>query len=164
MVTNRPYGGLFGESVKTLLLEEIDWEVPGGEGGVAREHGPEDLAYVLYTSGSTGHPKGVMIEHRNAVNRLKLGRGVYGDDELELTLASTSINFDLSVFEIFLPLSTGNAVCVVENALSLGEVDEDVSLLNTVPSAARELLRTSSIPSSVKVVNLAGEPLPRDLG
>src|SRR5206468_6106229 len=61
----------------------------------------EHLAYVLYTSGSTGRPKGVMITHRSAVALLEWAREAFTASERENVLASTSICFDVSVFEIF---------------------------------------------------------------
>ncbi len=76
-------------------------------------------------------------------------------------LASTSICFDLSVFELFLPLSTGGTIVLVENVLSLRSLAEasEVRLVNTVPSLMSEVLIEGSLPASVKTVNLAGEPL-----
>ena len=126
---------------------------------------PENLAYVIYTSGSTGRPKGVAITHANAVAMLSWGLEKYTVDELEGTLASTSICFDLSVFEIFLPLICGGTVLLVENALELITMPnrELVTLVNTVPSAIDAILKVQNLPASVKVVNLAGEPLSRKL-
>ena len=95
---------------------------------------------------------------------LKWGREVFSDEELSITLAATSINFDLSIFELFLPLITGNSIQIVDNALCLaGLPNLQISLINTVPSVARELLNNAAIPDTVKTINLAGEPLPRDL-
>jgi amino acid adenylation domain-containing protein len=121
---------------------------------------PDNLAYVLYTSGSTGEPKGVAIEHRNAVALLRWARSVYPPAELAGVLASTSLCFDLSVFEIFGPLTTGGRVVLVDDALGLARLPRcaHVTLVNTVPSAIAELLRTDlGLPESVRTVNLAGE-------
>ena len=122
---------------------------------------PADLAYVIYTSGSTGQPKGVALEHRNAVALICWAKNVFTTGELAGVLASTSICFDLSVFEIFVPLCWGGTVILAENALALPSLPgrDQVTLINTVPSAIRELIRIKSVPASVRVVNLAGEPL-----
>ncbi|TMP30778.1 non-ribosomal peptide synthetase [Pseudoalteromonas rubra] len=125
------------------------------ESGVTEQH----LAYLIYTSGSTGKPKGVMIEHRNTVAMLYWARAAFNDQALRRVLASTSLNFDLSVYEIFLPLSFGFEVVVVKNALALADQPLDISLINTVPSAMKALLDVGALPASLTTVNLAGEPL-----
>jgi len=61
------------------------------------------LAYVIYTSGSTGQPKGVAIEHRNTVNLIMWARSALAPEFFGQTLLSTSLNFDLSVYECFVP-------------------------------------------------------------
>nr|VFK35220.1 MAG: amino acid adenylation domain-containing protein [Candidatus Kentron sp. MB]VFK77175.1 MAG: amino acid adenylation domain-containing protein [Candidatus Kentron sp. MB] len=67
----------------------------------------ENLAYVIYTSGSTGEPKGVQITHSSVVNFLNAMRTVPGLNEQDTLIAVTTISFDISVLEIFLPLITG---------------------------------------------------------
>ena len=76
----------------------------------------ENLAYVIYTSGSTGQPKGVAITHRSAVNFLSAMRrrpGLLADDRLA---AVTTLSFDMSIPELFLPLSVGACVEVIDRA------------------------------------------------
>jgi amino acid adenylation domain-containing protein len=134
-----------------------------GEGETDPESGvtPENLAYLIYTSGSTGRPKGVAIAHRNAVAMLAWAREQFGPEMIRGVLASTSINFDLSVFEFFVPLGWGGTIILAENALQLPTLPaaDQVTLVNTVPSAMAELLRMHGVPASVRRVNLAGEPL-----
>ena len=131
----------------------------------ARSARPDNLAYVLYTSGSTGRPKGVALEHRGTVAFLEWAGAIFSPADLAGTLASTSICFDLSVFELFLPLSRGGAVILAENALQLPCLPcaGRVTLINTVPSAMAELMQVDGVPRSVRTVNLAGEPLPNPL-
>jgi amino acid adenylation domain-containing protein len=142
--------------------EEIAAESAGSP---ARRAVPRSLAYLIYTSGSTGIPKGVAIEHESAVAMLAWAATVFTAEELSGVLAATSISFDLSVFEIFLPLSVGGRVIVVENALALPEsaAADQVRLVNTVPSAIAALLKSDGIPAGVRTVNLAGEPLRAEL-
>jgi amino acid adenylation domain-containing protein/non-ribosomal peptide synthase protein (TIGR01720 family) len=126
---------------------------------------PRSLAYLIYTSGSTGVPKGVAIEHGSTVALLSWASGIHTAEELSGVLLATSICFDLSVYELFLPLVRGGRVIVVENALALPAAPAagEVRLINTVPSAIAALLRNGGIPSTVTTVNLAGEPLRAEL-
>ncbi|RKH32449.1 non-ribosomal peptide synthetase, partial [Corallococcus sicarius] len=123
------------------------------------------LAYLIYTSGSTGRPKGVAITQGNAVAFLHWALATYSPEELKGVLAATSLNFDLSVFELFAPLSSGGAVVVARNALHLAELPTawEVTLINTVPSAMAQLVRLGAVPVGVRVINLAGEALPDTL-
>ena len=126
---------------------------------------PGSISHIIYTSGSTGAPKGVAIPHRAVSALLGWAYNTYGPDLRMGILCSTSICFDLSVFEIFLPLVSGGRVILVDNALKLKNLPPDVGvrLINTVPSAAHALLDVNGIPETVTVVNLAGEPLTRRL-
>ena len=123
---------------------------------------PEDLAYVMFTSGSTGGPKAVGLEHRNGVAFLHWARSVFSDEELSASLASTSICFDLSVFEIFVPLSWGGTIFLADGPLELPNIN-GVKLVNTVPTAIAELVKQKGIPASVQTINLAGEALSQKL-
>ncbi|WP_457811528.1 amino acid adenylation domain-containing protein [Sinorhizobium meliloti] len=124
---------------------------------------PRHLAYVIYTSGSTGTPKGVMVEHASTVNLLHWSSGVFAESEISRTLFSTSISFDLSVYECFVALSQGSSLYLVEDALALAQTPLDVSLINTVPSAIAALVDKQAVPASTRVINLAGERLKADL-
>jgi amino acid adenylation domain-containing protein/non-ribosomal peptide synthase protein (TIGR01720 family) len=126
---------------------------------------PENLAYIIYTSGSTGKPKGVAITHRSATTLIHWSRDVFTDTQIAGVLASTSICFDLSVFELFVPLSWGGKVILAENALQLPELpfSNAVTLINTVPSAILQLSKLKAIPKLVNTINLAGEALQQSL-
>jgi amino acid adenylation domain-containing protein len=85
---------------------------------VAAEHGPDDLAYVLYTSGSTGTPKGVQIQHRALANfMLAMQRepGITADDTL---LAITTLSFDIAGLELYLPLTVGAHLVIAPNEVT----------------------------------------------
>jgi len=149
-----------------MVCLDIDWEAINEESEEkpTSKVKPTNLAYILYTSGSTGRPKGVAIEHHSSVALLYWALGVFTPKQLAGVLASTSICFDLSVFELFVPLSCGGKVILAENILHLPTLPaaKEVTLINTVASAITELQRTG-IPASVGTVNLAGEPLQNQL-
>ncbi|HEX6042686.1 non-ribosomal peptide synthetase [Longimicrobium sp.] len=75
---------------------------------------PASSAYLLYTSGSTGHPKGVVVQHRSVVNFLASMRDTLAPDADARLLSVTRLGFDISVLEIFLPLMTGGCVEVAD--------------------------------------------------
>jgi amino acid adenylation domain-containing protein len=126
---------------------------------------PRGAAYLIYTSGSTGRPKGTVIEHASAVTLIRWARRWFRPADLAGVLASTSICFDLSIFELFVPLCSGGKIILADNALELATLAarDEVTFVNTVPSAIVELLRSDAIPTSVRSVALAGEPLRNDV-
>ncbi|HEV7517943.1 MAG TPA: amino acid adenylation domain-containing protein, partial [Thermoanaerobaculia bacterium] len=164
LITRGPLvSGLELDGIAVVDLDEGWGSGPGGADVVAA--GPGNLAYIMYTSGSTGRPKGVAIEHRSILALAQWAREVFSVEELTGVLAATSVCFDLSVFELFVPLALGGRVILAENALALPELPaaHEVRLVNTVPSAAAELVRSAGLPASVRTVNLAGEALPGEL-
>ncbi|MFF7192052.1 amino acid adenylation domain-containing protein, partial [Streptomyces sp. NPDC008222] len=123
---------------------------------------PDTPAYVIYTSGSTGRPKGVVVEHRSVVNLLAWADRRFQFGRLSRVVASTSLNFDVSVFEVFGPLVAGGRIEVVQDLLSLGDLEPGVlagSLVSGVPSAFSHLLAGALSDARPRAVALAGEGL-----
>ncbi|HEY7769920.1 MAG TPA: amino acid adenylation domain-containing protein, partial [Longimicrobium sp.] len=152
------------EGAATLLIDR-ERDSIAAESVEAFESGvvPENLSHVIFTSGSTGRPKGVMIRHSSVVVLLHWLRENVTDEERSSVLFSTSINFDVSIAEVFGTLAWGGKLVLVENALELATVEEEIVHVSMVPSAAAELLRGGGIPASVKTLNLGGEALPNAL-
>ncbi|MCM2393214.1 non-ribosomal peptide synthetase, partial [Streptomyces albipurpureus] len=126
--------------------------------------GPDHVAYVLYTSGSTGRPKGAVITHRNVVNGVReLVRALDVPPGWRM-LAGTSVDFDVSVFELLTALSTGGTVELVPDVLVLGEGEGwDGQVISAVPSVLGELVGHLGKTAGVRTVVLAGEVLPARL-
>ena len=164
ILTNPALAPAFADSGARLLF---DAEPAGIEAATAElvPSRPRDLAYVLYTSGSTGRPKAVGIDHRNLINLICWGRSIVSDAELGGLLFSTSLNFDLSAFEMFLPLCFGGCIVMVENLLALHAAPrrDRVRFVNTGPSLLDALLRIGKPPPGVTTVLVAGERLSRHL-
>ena len=163
VVTQQSLEGSLPEGKFRRVRLDADWPEIVGESSEnpPAQASPENVAYVIYTSGSTGTPKGVAIEHHSTVALLAWAKELFSEGELDGVLASTSVCFDLSVFELFAPLVSGGKVVIAKDALELPQLPAagEVTLVNTVPSAMTELLRVGDLPGSVKTVNLAGEPL-----
>ncbi|HEU4323407.1 MAG TPA: amino acid adenylation domain-containing protein [Roseiflexaceae bacterium] len=131
---------------------------------------PENLAYVLFTSGSTGRPKGVQIAHRSAVNFLcSMLRepGLSADDTV---LALTTLAFDISVLELFLPLLAGARIALIDRATAadstrLAEAIErsGVTVMQATPATWRMLLDAGWAGRAGLTVLSGGEGMPREL-
>ncbi len=123
---------------------------------------PQQLAYVIYTSGSTGTPKGVMLEHRNLQAFIGWCRKEFESSHFDMVYASTSICFDLSIFEILFPLTIGKPIRILENGLKIGQhlAEDSYVLINTVPSVVQHLIDEGVNVSHLSVINMAGESVP----
>ncbi|QUQ67058.1 non-ribosomal peptide synthetase [Kutzneria sp. CA-103260] len=161
---------LLPETTTALALDD-DGEVEGRstERPDARTTA-RDLAYVIYTSGSTGKPKGVMIEHASIVNHMLASIEMYNATEQDVLPALTTISFDISALEIFMPLSCGATVEIVDEDTA---VDGDLlhgllarsnaSIVQATPSGWRQLLASQWPGDPTLRALCGGEALPADL-
>ncbi|MGW3912507.1 amino acid adenylation domain-containing protein [Streptomyces sp. NPDC005070] len=132
--------------------------------------GPDHLAYVMFTSGSTGTPKGVAVTHAGVVNGVQdLARRTRVEAGSRV-LAATSVNFDVSVFEIFTALTAGASVEIVRDILELAERGAwSGTTISAVPGLVSALLDqltadgSSALSLDVETVMFAGEELSGDL-
>ena len=163
LITESELTDILPQGEVRLLLMDWHWDKisQNSEDNPQGELAGRNLSHVIYTSGSTGKPKGVQIEHRSVAALREWAKRVYSEEELSGVLASTSICFDLSVFEILVTLTLGGKVIVPEDILRLEEKGSGagITLINTVPSIMAELVRNGDVPRSVLTVNLAGEAL-----
>jgi amino acid adenylation domain-containing protein len=147
----------------------------GATGKPAAVHGSQigsldDLAYVIYTSGSTGKPKGVRVTHRALTNLLS---GVSPELPLETSdvfLATSTISFDISAFEIFAPLIAGAQLVIARRSeaadgelLSSAIREVGATVLQATPSGWRILLEAGWDGQPGLKMLTAGEPLDRTL-
>ena len=156
-----------------VVLQEA---LPDGAPGPAVElpsiQGEQDLAYVMFTSGSTGLPKGVMIDHRGAVNTVQdvIDRfGLTADDRV---IGISAFNFDLSVYDIFGSLGTGAALVLPPYSDTPSPDDwarlareHQISVWNTVPALLEMQIeylgsRTAADLASLRLVMLSGDWIP----
>jgi amino acid adenylation domain-containing protein len=133
---------------------EAAWQPP--------EPDPRALAYVMFTSGSSGRPKGVAVGHGGVVDRLEHAGALFDDAELDAVLGSTSVCFDVSVLELFVPLSRGGRVVLVDDVTRTDEIPagEAVTMAVSVPSAVSALVAAGRLPPTIRTLALLGELLP----
>ena len=112
-----------------------------------RDSSLDDVAYVLYTSGSTGKPKGVQISHRALTNLLVAVSNEVALTSSDVVLATTTISFDISTFEIFAPLIVGAHLVVAPRSVAIdGKLlanairEYDVTVLQATPAGWQVLL------------------------
>lgn len=134
------------------------------------EISPNDLAYIIYTSGSTGQPKGVMIPHSALTNFLCSMRQEPGMTSEDVLMAVTSVSFDISALELYLPLVSGATVVIaseamLQNPILFGEAiaQHRVTVMQATP-ATWQLLLESGWPGKQDLKALCGgEALSRRL-
>lgn len=171
LLSSKKYKGRYESSAKELLIED-EWKnlqnYPVTDPEVAVSG--DDLVYILYTSGSTGMPKGVQIAHHNLVNFLismQREPGITADDKL---LAVTTISFDIAGLELFLPLLTGAEIVLADTEASkdgrtLLDIikKEKVTVMQATPYTWRIMLEAGWNKSTPIKVICGGEALPMEL-
>ncbi|WP_374950231.1 amino acid adenylation domain-containing protein [Mucilaginibacter sp.] len=170
LLTSKKYKGKYASNAHELLLEDV-WpqlsNYPVTDPAVYINS--QDLVYILYTSGSTGMPKGVQIAHYNAVNFLYSMQKAPGLTAADKLLAVTTISFDIAGLELFLPLITGAQIVLADTAeakdgYALLDIinREKITVMQATPYTWRIMLEAGWDKESIKVI-CGGEALPMEL-
>jgi amino acid adenylation domain-containing protein len=172
LLTDEQSCGLIDVPGATILsLSDNGYEISReSEEAPPRLAGAQNLAYVIYTSGSTGVPKGVQIAHRSVVNFLKSMQrepGLTAEDRL---LSVTTLSFDISGLEVFLPLTTGAAVVLApRSAVADGRMlarllsESNATVMQATPATWRLLLESGWTGKQDLKILCGGDTLPREL-
>ncbi len=157
--------------INTICIDKIGWHLK-----FINSQNPnlkidkESLAYMIYTSGSTGNPKGVKVPHRSAVNLINSTKKRPGINSKERFLAVTTLSFDISVLEMFLPTSVGATVVIantneIKNGLALMQLIEqhDITMMQSTPTTYNLLLLNGWKGKSDLTAICGGEPIPNNL-
>ncbi|WP_340202268.1 amino acid adenylation domain-containing protein [Ascidiimonas sp. W6] len=125
----------------------------------------QDTAYIIYTSGTTGNPKGVKVGHKSIANYLQWASKEYLNGESLAFPFFTSIDFDLTLTSIFLPLISGNKVVIYnsnQNEMPLKRVftEHKSAIVKLTPSHIKVLINNKiPVASSIKKIIVGGEKL-----
>jgi len=148
-----------------LVLDDLPTVAPQAE-RVDRSVSPDDLAYVLYTSGSTGMPKGVPVSHRGLADYLDFAVDSYcSDGEPPVVALHSALVFDLTITSLFLGFLTGGTVVVFEGdpVVALGRIaaDDRITFLKATPSQLEIFARMVDTPRAIKTIVVGGEAFRR---
>ncbi len=154
-----------------VSFDAPDWDGRSSTPDPEPDAGGSNLAYVLYTSGSTGQPKGVMIEHGSLSNLFFSTRCLLGAPTEAVWLASSNFSFDISIQEFLWPLCHGQTVVIFRGDESGESIPSlinrhGVTHLQGTPSRANLLLAESGAAVALgrlRQLLLAGEALMPDL-
>ncbi len=172
LLTHSDLAAQFSNAQAGLICLDTEAETIAGQPSTPVSSGlqPNNLAYVLYTSGSTGRPKGVQVLQRGLVNFLTSMQARPGLSAEDILLSVTTLSFDISGLELYLPLVSGAQLALVSSATAVDgqklkqALDETgATVMQATPATWRLLLAAGWDGNPTFKILCGGEALPADL-
>jgi amino acid adenylation domain-containing protein len=151
-------GRLAEAGVAEIAIDSIP-TLPGTTHAPAIDVDPSSLAYVMFTSGSTGGPKGVEVTHGSVFALMRTMRTLLSPAERASWLACSTLGFDVSVLDFFGPLGWGGTVVLVDGVLANPPTSRPVRGTFLVPTVAAERLAMDAMPPGLRTLLMGGEAL-----
>jgi amino acid adenylation domain-containing protein/non-ribosomal peptide synthase protein (TIGR01720 family) len=167
VVTQRQHRHSTPDDLDPLYLDDVTEEREGLDGPGVDGASADNLAYVMFTSGTTGEPKGVMVPHRGIINMSAWQRRQFRIEPGRRVAQMLSFSFDGSVFETMLALLNGGTLVMLDPLAAspqelLSTLTSEVEILATVPSVLKTFDPEAVDVGSLQVIS-AGEACPVDL-
>ncbi|GAC1420402.1 MAG: amino acid adenylation domain-containing protein [Flavisolibacter sp.] len=169
LITEQGFTSKFSTIKEKILFDEM-WSAIDSNPIIKRIQQPEDIIYILYTSGTSGMPKGVIVTHENFSNFLLSIQKLPGISEADNILSITTISFDISGLEIFIPLISGAQLTIVDADVSKDGrlllnkiIEENITIVQATPFTWQMMLENGwTSPLPIKAF-CGGESLPKEL-
>lgn len=151
--------------VELVITDEYCKELTAPKEKLTDRSKPEGAAYILYTSGTSGRPKGVVVENHSVVNYADAFEAEFGVGPGDRMLQYSVCSFDIFVEEVFASLLNGVAVCIPDRATRNGSLEglmefvsrHKVTIIDGFPYLLAEMNKLEKIPASVKLIISGGD-------
>jgi amino acid adenylation domain-containing protein len=171
VITSKKFSGQYFNFPNTIFTEDAFEECTNyGLETFEADIDEESIAYILYTSGSTGEPKGVAVKHSGLLNLLLSVKNSPGISENDVMLASTTISFDIAELEIFLPLISGATMVMadadtVKDGRSLLDIakSEHITIMQGTPFMWHTMLEAGWTEALPITIFCGGEAMAKEL-